>query len=131
MTAIALGTVTSQNPIARNCGSLYKVPLTLPARLWEASPTNPINYCVHAVGAMPYHRTVDNMLWAPSLGTLPDLLSLLFSLRAVRCATKSHSARPAPLWKTVASEWCSLWARKMFGQPGVPMPVWPFVRPQL
>ena len=132
MTATALGTVTSRNPIARNCGSLYKVPLTLPARLWEASPTNPINYCMDAVNAMPDQRALSNILWAPSLGTLPDLLSLLvFTLRAVRDATKSHSARPAPLWKTVASKHRPLWARKMFGQPDVPIPDWLCGRPHV
>ena len=124
LTAFALGTVTSKNPIARNCGSLYKVPLTLPACLWEASPTNPINYCMDAVNAMPNQSTPSNILWAPSLDALPNLLSLLFSVRAVRDAIKSHSARPAPLWKTVASRHCPLWARKMCRQPGVPIPGW-------
>ena len=117
--AFARGTVTSKNPIARNCGTMYKNPLTLPARLWEASPTNPINYCMNAVNAMPDQSTVSNILWAPSVGTLLRLLNLFFSLRAVQNATVSREV-------TVASRHCPLWARKMFGQPGEPLPDWHF-----
>ena len=76
LTAIALGTVTSKNPIARNCGCMYKIPPTLPARLWEASPTNPLNYCMTAVDAMPDQRALSDILWAPSL--VPCLVCCLF-----------------------------------------------------
>ena len=115
--AFALDTVTSKNPIARNCGTMYKNPLTLPACLWEASPTNPINYCMNAVNAMPDQSTVSNILWAPSVGTLLRLPIRLFSVRAVRNATVSHEI-------TVASRHCPLWARKMSGQPDEPSPGW-------